>query len=61
MNAIWLKDTEVAARFGLHRSWTWRMLKTDQTFPKPVSVSAGCTRWRRTDIERWEAAKSEVA
>ena len=58
---IYGSDTDVAARYGNHRSWTWRQLKKDPTFPKPVKFSPGCTRWRISDIEAWEAAKTEAA
>jgi prophage regulatory protein len=33
-------------------------LKKDPTFPKPVSLSRGCTKWKLADLEAWEAAKA---
>ncbi|WP_379862581.1 helix-turn-helix transcriptional regulator [Mameliella alba] len=33
-------------------------MKSDPTFPKPVTLTPGCTRWKLADLEAWEAAKS---
>lgn len=55
MERIYLTDTQIAGRYGNHRSWSWRMLKADPNFPKPVKLSPGCTRWRLSDVEEWEA------
>ena len=57
MPQTYLSDAQIAARYGNHRTWTWRMLKADPVFPKPVKLSSGTTRWKLADIEAWEAAK----
>ena len=54
----WLTDVMVAARYGVHRSWPWRTMKVDPTFPDPVRLSPGMTRWRLSDLEAWEAGKT---
>lgn len=54
----YLKDAEVAQRYGAHRTWPWRRVKKDPDFPKPIRLSPGCTRWRLSDIEAWEHRKS---
>ncbi len=54
---LWLSDLMLAARYGVHRSWVWRRLKEDPTFPKPVKLSPGMTRWRSCDVEAWEQAQ----
>ncbi|TKW67168.1 MAG: AlpA family phage regulatory protein [Paracoccus denitrificans] len=28
-------------------------------FPQPVKLTPGCTRWKLSEIEAWEAAKAE--
>ncbi len=56
--SLYLQDRDFAARYGNHRSWAWRTLKIDPEFPRPVKLSPGCTRWRLSDIEAWESAKS---
>lgn len=58
MADIFLSDTQIAARYGVHRSTPWRWVKTDQAFPKPVMLTPGCTRWRLRELETWEAAKA---
>lgn len=54
---MYLSDKQMAHRYGVARPTVWRWLKTDPTFPKPISLSPGCTRWRLDEIERWEAAR----
>lgn len=48
-----LKDTEVAVRYGVSRPTIWRWTKNGK-FPKPVKLGAGSTRWRASDLEAWE-------
>ena len=58
MAEIYLSDTQVAARYGVHRTTPWRWEKTDETFPKPIRLTAGCTRWRLSQLEVWEKKRS---
>jgi len=55
---LYMQDTQVAARYGVSRTTPWRWLKNDATFPKPISLSSGCSRWRLEDLEAWERSKS---
>lgn len=59
MAETYLADTQVAARYSVHRTTPWRWVKSDLSFPKPVTLSAGCTRWRLSDLEAWESAKTK--
>lgn len=61
MTTTFLSDTQIAARYGVHRSTPWRWSKTDPAFPQPVTLTAGCTRWKLSDLEAWEAAKAQTA
>jgi prophage regulatory protein len=61
MTTTFLSDTQIAARYGVHRSTPWRWAKTDPTFPQPVTLTAGCTRWKLSELEAWEAAKTRTA
>lgn len=54
MSDTYLTDEQIAARYGVHRTTPWRWLKTSKTFPRPIRLSAGCTRWRLSDIVTWE-------
>lgn len=58
MPATYLSDRHLAARYQVHHLTPRRWLKTDPTFPKPVRLTAGCTRWNLADIEAWEAARA---
>lgn len=55
---LYLKDTQLAERFGVDRATIWRWVRRDG-FPCPIKLSPGCTRWRMADIEAWEAKISE--
>lgn len=54
MTEVYLSDAQLAARYGVHRTTLWRWAKTDPAFPKPVSLSPGCTRWKLSAIKDWE-------
>lgn len=58
MPHTYLSDQQVAARYGVHRSTPWRWVKADSSFPEPVTLTPGCTRWKLADLEAWEAAKA---
>lgn len=58
---MFLSDKQVAARYGVSRPTIWGWLRKDPTFPKPVPLSPGCTRWKLAEIEAWEAAKAGEA
>lgn len=55
MSEKFLKDQEVAARYGVHRATVWRWVEAGQ-FPQPVRLSPAVTRWRLSDLEAHEAA-----
>lgn len=57
MAHTYLSDTQVAARYGVHRSTPWRWVRTDLNFPAPVTLTPGCTRWKLADLEVWESTK----
>ncbi|WP_090028597.1 AlpA family phage regulatory protein [Lutimaribacter saemankumensis] len=57
---MYLSDRQVAQRYSVSRGTPWRWAKTDSTFPKPVELTPGCTRWRLMDLENWEQNKAEV-
>lgn len=54
---MFVSDKAIAERYGVTRPTVWRWLKTDPTFPKPISLSPGCTRWKLQEIEAWESAR----
>ncbi len=56
-NSPYLSDSQIANRYGVSRQTTWRWAATDPTFPKPIKLSAGCTRFKLSELEEWESAK----
>ena len=56
-----LRDTDLAARFGVSRNSVWRWHRERPDMPRAVRLSPGCTRWRLSEIEAWEAAQAEAA
>jgi prophage regulatory protein len=58
---MYMTDKQVADRFGISRVTVWRWRKTDPAFPAPITLSAGCVRWRLSEIEAWETQKATAA
>lgn len=58
MQEVYITDAQIAARYGVHRATPWRWAKTDPLFPRPLNLTAGCTRWKLSEIEAWELSKS---
>lgn len=57
MSDIYLSDVVLAARFGVHRTTVWRWANVDPSFPRPISLSPGCTRWKLSDVVDWKQSK----
>jgi len=57
MSEIYLRDVQVANRYGKHRMSIWSMLKNDPTFPKPKKFSPRCSRWSLSELIEWEKTK----
>lgn len=55
-NDTYLTDKQVAERYNVGRATPWRWVQKG-SFPKPKVFSAGCTRWKLSDIEKWETEK----
>lgn len=58
MTETFLSDRQVAARYGVHHLTPRRWVCEDPSFPRPVKLSPGCTRWKLSEIEAWEALKA---
>ena len=54
--SVYLSDRDLAARYRITRASIWRWIDT-RALPKPIQFSPGCTRWRLSDLERWETQK----
>ena len=53
----YLRDIEVANRYGVSRPTIWRWVERGQ-FPSPVKLSPGCTRWSVKSLLSWEQKKT---
>jgi len=47
-----LRLRDVIDRTGLAKSTIYRNIKC-KSFPEPVKVGAGASRWRESDLARW--------
>lgn len=61
MPETYLSDRQLGARYGVHHLTLRRWAKNNLAFPKPIKLSPGCTRWKMSEIEAWEALKAESA
>jgi prophage regulatory protein len=52
----YLSDKHLAERYEVARATIWRWVR-ESSFPSPVKISKGCTRWKLSEIEAWEAAR----
>jgi len=48
---------EVCDRLACARTTLYRHLKLDETFPRPVRLSAGAVRFEARELEAWIAAR----
>lgn len=55
--APFLKNIEVAKRYGVSRPTIWRWVKEDR-FPKAIKFGPASTRWRIADLEAWEQVQA---
>jgi prophage regulatory protein len=60
-NEIFLSDAQLAERYAVSRASIWRWHRDQPDFPRTVSLSTGCTRWRLSEIEIWEKTRFEAA
>lgn len=51
----------LAAVLGKGVSTAWRDVRNDPVFPKPIRLSAGCTRFRVGDIRQYLAGKADAS
>ena len=54
-----LSVRHVSIRYGCSVATVWRWTRAGPPFPKPIKLSASCTRWRETDLLAFEASLGE--
>lgn len=55
----YLSDKELATRYSVHRATPWRWVQSGK-LPAPIKIN-GCTRWKLSDIQEWEANQEAAA
>lgn len=53
-NSHYLHDEDVAERINISRDSVWRWSKAGK-LPSPIKLGDNCTRWLRSEIEKWQA------
>jgi predicted DNA-binding transcriptional regulator AlpA len=56
-----LSVRQVAEHYHAGVSTIWRWVNTIPGFPAPLKISNGATRWRRADLEAFDASRSRSA
>ncbi len=57
--SLYVSDIFLAERYAVARPTIWRWARSDKTFPKPVKLSPGCSRWNLPDLEKWEEQRAK--
>ena len=57
---LYLSDLQLADRYGVHRATIWRWAQAG-TFPKPIQLTTGTTRWKLRDVEYHEQQREKGA
>ena len=60
MPETYLSDTDLAGRYNVSRNTVWRWHRENPEFPRALRLTPGCTRWKLSEIETWEAGRGEA-
>lgn len=52
-NSLWGSTQDVMAKIGFKRTKLNSLMRTDDTFPKPIRLSKNHIRWNLTEIDQW--------
>lgn len=55
----YLNVTDIAAMLSISRPTVYRLIKLDETFPKPDGILPHHRRWLAKDIEEWVEKKRQ--
>ncbi|UWR21289.1 AlpA family transcriptional regulator [Sulfitobacter sp. S190] len=50
----YLSDRSVSHRYGISRATVWRWAEKNGNFPAPVKLSKGTSRWKFSDLVKFE-------
>jgi predicted DNA-binding transcriptional regulator AlpA len=58
MPDTYLSDKDLSRRYQITRNTVWRWNRERSDFPRAIRLTAGCTRWKLSEIEAWEKTQS---
>ena len=56
-----LRITEAAKLMGVSRNTVWVWIRTDQSFPRPIQLSARITVLNAAELHAWKGRKQGIA
>ena len=59
VNKEWLTTTDVAEYLNLSRAALYRVIKSDEDFPKGYSILKTKRLWKKKELDDWVSTKSE--
>ena len=59
VNKEWLTTTDVAEYLNLSRAALYRVIKSDEDFPKGYSILKTKRLWKKQELDDWVSTKSE--
>ncbi|MXX26937.1 MAG: AlpA family phage regulatory protein [Caldilineaceae bacterium SB0668_bin_21] len=57
LKPIFLRLPQACQFLGIGRSALYKLLKTDPTFPRPVTIVGAAQGWRVSELEQWAATR----
>tara|TARA_B100000035_G_scaffold216061_1_gene185219 strand:- start:50418 stop:50633 length:216 start_codon:yes stop_codon:yes gene_type:complete len=55
----WLTTTDVAEYLNINRASLYRIIKSDENFPKGYSILKAKKLWKKQELDDWVSTKSE--
>lgn len=56
-----LNVDQVAEMLAVSRATIWRYVAANGTFPQPLKLSPGCSRWYAEEVEDWLDTRERTA
>ena len=53
MDQTLLTDRQVADALAISRALVWKLLREDETFPRPIQLGVRAKRWLASEITEW--------
>lgn len=53
-----LEANDIAHMLSIHQKTVYALIKSDETFPKPITFGPRMRRWKLEDVKAWIDSKS---